>query len=598
MTNAYRHSEYYDLQTQYDELYRKAQNGENFHNLMEIITSRENILLAYRNIKLNTGSMTTGTDEMSIKDYGILDERDYCKRILKRLENFEPNSIRRVFIPKQNGDKRPLGIPTMEDRLIQQAIRQVPEPICEAKFFKHSYGFRPNRSAHHAIARAVNLINIGKNHFEVDIDIKGFFDNVNHKKLIKQIYSLGVQDKQLLAIIKKMLRAEIVGEGVASKGVPQGGILSPLLSNIVLNELDQWIAGQWESFDTGKFKTKDSNRWRALKTTKMKEGFLVRYADDFKVFTKTYQEAKRWFYAIKNFLHKRLGLEISEEKSKITNLRKKKTEFLGFHIKAVRKRNKRVANTHICSKKKEQIKEALQQRFKQMYYSQHAKNAYLYNSYIRGIHQYFGIASHIAVDMKEIAYRVHRRQWNLLRKRAKYGQFKVRGYEGYNYHTFKLGNIPLIPIGAIKNRIPYMFNQDITNYTSEGRMIINTRNLPHNLSHAVKYIGRTFIEGRSIQYNDNRISKFSASRGICHISGIDLTLCPWDFHCHHIVPTSIGGTDDYANLVTLHKAAQTLVHATKSETIEKYFNLLKLNDYQLKKLNKLRKSSNLEPINL
>lgn len=597
MTNAVRYTEYFDLQSEFDELYEKSQKGNQFYNLMELITSRENIILAYRRIKSNTGSNTKGTDGLSIRDYKILDENEFLYRIRNRLANYKPDSIRRVYIDKQNGEKRPLGIPTMEDRLIQQAIKQVLEPICEAKFFKHSYGFRPNRSAHHAIARAVNLVNVGKNHFVVDVDIKGFFDNVNHNKLIRQIYTLGIRDKQLLAIIKKMLKAEISGKGIANKGVPQGGILSPLLSNIVLNELDQWIADQWETFDLNRFNSNDSNRWRALKTTNLKQGFLVRYADDFKIFTKDYDSAKRWFHAVKKFLNKRLGLEISDEKSKITNLRKRKTEFLGFTIKGVKKRKKWVANSYINAKKKEQIIANIRRLIMEIYRKRSALSMYDLNMYIRGIHNYFGIASHITTDTKEIAYRVYRMQWNHLKRVAKYGQFKVKGYERYNYHTFKIREVALIPIGAIKCRIPKQFNQELTDYTNEGRNLAEKHNLPINMLQAVRYLGKSFIQDRSIQYNDNRISKFSAARGKCHITGIDLTLEIWNYHCHHKIPQHLGGTDEYDNLIVLHKYAHTLVHATKKETINKYLKLLNLEVHQIKKLNKLRELCKLEPIN-
>ncbi|WP_078557060.1 group II intron reverse transcriptase/maturase [Bacillus alkalicellulosilyticus] len=596
MTDAIRYSEYYNLQPVFDGLYARSSDNEKFHNLMEIITDRNNIILAYRTIKSNTGSKTKGTDGQTIKDYKVLNENEYVHLIQGRFKNYKPSSIRRVLIPKQNGKKRPLGIPTMEDRIIQQAIKQVLEPICEAKFFKHSYGFRPNRSTHHAIARTLNLINVGKCHFVVDIDIEGFFDNVNHNKLINQLYTLGVRDKELLAVIKKMLKAEIEGEGIAKKGVPQGGILSPLLSNIVLNELDQWIADQWETFEIENPYSKDSNRWRALKSTNLKEGFLVRYADDFKVLTKNYETAKRWFHAIKNFLWKRLGLKISPEKSKITNLRKIKTEFLGFSIRAVKKNNKRVAHSNISDKKKETIIRTIRDKVIKLSLSGNPRIAYDYNLYLRGVHNYFSVASHVAIDMKEIAYRVHRVIWNRLKVKFKYGHYKVKGYEKYNYQTFKVKDVCLIPIGAIRNNIPKQFNQDITDFSQEGRKINQKSNLAYNMTRAINQIARIYIEGRSIQYNDNRVSKFNAARGKCHVTGINLIQSISDYHCHHIIPLEQGGTDEFNNLVVLHKFAHYLVHATRDETIDKYLKILNLTDKQVKTLNKLRKSCKLESI--
>lgn len=233
-----RNNEYYSIQNIFDELYEKSKHKYKFNKLMEIIESKENILLAYRNIKKNKGSVTSGTDNINIDFYKNTKQDEFIKTIQNKLKNYFPKSVRRVEIPKKNGKTRPLGIPCMEDRLIQQCIKQVLEPICEAKFYKHSYGFRPNRSTKHAIARLMHLINQNKLHYVVDIDIKGFFDNVNHSKLKKQMWSIGIRDKNLISIIGKILKSEIKGIGVPTKGTPQGGILSPLLSNIVLNELD------------------------------------------------------------------------------------------------------------------------------------------------------------------------------------------------------------------------------------------------------------------------------------------------------------------------------------------------------------------------
>ena len=247
---------------------------------MEVIGSKQNIRLAYRNLKGNTGSKTKGTDGKTIEDISKLNDEMLIKEVRARLEDYNPLPVRRVYIPKPGSDKkRPLGIPTIWDRLIQQCILQVLEPICEPKFHNHSYGFRPNRSTHHAVSRMVSLINLGKHYYCVDIDIKGFFDNVNHGKLMKQIWNLGIRDKRLLCIISKLLKCEIEGEGIPTKGTPQGGILSPLLSNIVLNELDWWISDQWETYMPRKGNSKGFAQY-ARQYTNLKDGYIVRYADD------------------------------------------------------------------------------------------------------------------------------------------------------------------------------------------------------------------------------------------------------------------------------------------------------------------------------
>ena len=215
--NSLRYNEYYGTQSIFDELYAKSKRNENFYKLYELIVSEENILLAFRTIKSNRGSTTKGSNPHTIKDIKEWKEDEIVEYVRKRLNNFHPHPVRRIFIPKHDGKMRPLGIPSIEDRIIQQCIKQVLEPICEAKFYEYSYGFRPNRSAKHAIARCYHLMQRADLHYVVDIDIKGFFDNVDHSKLLKQIYSLGIRDKRVISIISKMLKCEVIGEGIQEK---------------------------------------------------------------------------------------------------------------------------------------------------------------------------------------------------------------------------------------------------------------------------------------------------------------------------------------------------------------------------------------------
>lgn len=596
-----RNNEYYDIQEKYDLLYKQSLEGKTFKNLIDIIKDEDNILLAYRNIKKNKGSKTGGTSKQTILDIAKDDKDKYVKYIRSRLDNYYPQSVRRVEIPKYNGKTRPLGIPTIEDRLIQQCIKQVLEPICEAKFYNYSYGFRPNRNTHHAIAKCYSLINRQGLHYVVDVDIKGFFDNVNHGKLLKQMWTLGIRDKNLICIISKMLKAEIQGIGIPTKGTPQGGILSPLLSNIVLNELDWWVSSQWENVKTkhnysrireDKGNTIDNgNKYQSLKrTTKLKEMYIVRYADDFKIFCRTYENAQKIYIAVKEWLDKRLGLEISPEKSKIVNLRKNYFEFLGFKLKAKPKRNKYVCQSHVSDKAKERIKKGIKEKIKWIKRKPDTININNYNSMILGVHQYYKIATNVSLDFRDIAFDVKRFIDNKLRTVASNKGIKnktfMKFYGDYNWRTYNVLGIKLYPIQGIKTKPPMNFSSVICNYTQEGRDKVHQKLKGINPK-MIQYLLENPSPNQSIEYNDNRISKYVGQNGVCGITGKYLQKGKMD--CHHIKPKSQNGSDEYDNLIFVTTDVHKLIHATLEETVEKYLKILNLNKTQLTKINKFRK---------
>ncbi len=402
-----RNNEYYNHLDITDDLYEKSSKNYNFRNLMDLILDKNNIELAYRNIKNNKGSNTAGVDGLTIKDISELDNETLYKIIVKRLENFTPNKVRRVEIPKPNGKMRPLGIPTIVDRIIQQAIKQIVEPIAEAKFYRHSYGFRPTRGSDDAIARAYYLSQKANLHYAVDIDIKGFFDNINHGKLLKQLWNMGIRDKTLISIISRMLKAEIEGFGIPTKGTPQGGILSPLLANINLNELDHWISSQWHTMKT-KHQYTRLHKYNALKKTKLKEVFIVRYADDFKLFCRTYEGAEKIFEATKLWLKERLDLEISPEKSKIVKLRKQYSEFLGIKFKVVKKGKKKnnidkfVITSKMLDKAVEKTTKDIKTEIKKIRSGK--SNIQKLNSIVRGKHNYYSMATNVNLDFNKIAF--------------------------------------------------------------------------------------------------------------------------------------------------------------------------------------------------
>ncbi|MDU5082071.1 group II intron reverse transcriptase/maturase [uncultured Tissierella sp.] len=596
-----RNNEYYDLQGMFDDLYDKSKRNYNFTKLLELITDDRNIQLAYRNIKRNKGSKTKGTNENTIVEIAENEPQKLVNYVKGRLSNYKPHPVRRVEIPKPTGGIRPLGIPTIEDRLIQQCILQILEPICEAKFYNHSYGFRPNRSAHHAISRAMTLANINKLHYVVDIDIKGFFDNVNHGKLLKQMWTLGIRDKRLVSIISKMLKAEIKGVGIPDKGTPQGGIISPLLSNIVLNELDWWIASQWENLKTrsklvtnkkkpgGKIIIDKAPKYLALRKTNLKEMFIVRYADDFKIFCRDYDTAVKAFEATKQWLKERLGLDISPEKSKITNLNKNYTEFLGIRLKVVPKGEKYVVKSYMSYKAKEKVIKQFRSSIKRMQKSQLKTDVNKFNASILGRQQYYSVATHVSKDFAQIDFLVKKNLKNRTSKiRTKSGAITKAYTKFYSDHKgkkiFLLGQI-IFPISLVKTKPPWNFSQEICDYTEEGRRLIHAQLNKINIR-VLNYLMYNPVRDESIEYNDNRISLYCGQNGKCAITGRPLEI--GDMEVHHKKPRELGGTDAYENLTFILKNCHKLIHATNTETIEKYFKLLNLNKKEIDKINKLR----------
>lgn len=614
-----RNAEYYDMQTAFDKLYADSVSGRQFRNLVELIQRPENIMLAYRNLRKNSGSKTAGVDKKTISDLNKWSDKKLVNHVQRKLDWYVPNAVRRVEIPKDNGKKRPLGIPTIMDRLIQQCILQVLEPICEAKFFKRSNGFRPTHSAENAIAQAERMIqNIGC-YYVIDIDIHGFFDNVNHGKLLKQMWALGIRDKKLLSIISAMLKAEVAGIGFPEKGTPQGGIISPLLSNIVLNELDWWVASQWEEMPTKRNYvhriyangTPDkSNTIRALRIyTKLKECYLVRYADDFKIFCKKHSDAVKLFEATKQWLWERLGLEISPEKSKIVNVKRHYSEFLGFKLR-VREKGKKpdgskryVIEAHVRDKALKKIRARSKEIIGQIRRTYDPKMEYRliqkYNSYLIGIHNYYCIATHVNLDIHEIAFDVKKSLYNRLKHRLqRTGSISNRYIQekyGRSREVRYLNGHAVVPIAYVQHRVPMDRRNRVNPYTPEGRTEIHKNLAGLNLA-VMNHLMNTPAGQQSVEYNDNRIALYVAQKGKCAVSGIALDANQVD--CHHKKPLSLGGDDSYQNLIIVSDAVHVLIHSSSERTIKKYLNDLQLNSKQLAKLNNLRKLAEMPQITL
>ena len=282
------------------------ENPAKTDRLMEEVCERENLKEALRQVKANKGS--SGVDGMTVVALS-----DYLKRhwpaIREQLLSgtYEPKPVRRVEIPKPDGGVRKLGIPTVLDRFIQQAVMQVLQGRWDRTFSDHSYGFRPGRSAHQAVAQAQQYIAEGHG-WCVDLDLEKFFDRVNHDKLMGRIANR-IEDKRLLKLIRAFLNAGVMENGLVSpsvEGTPQGGPLSPLLSNLVLDELDRELERRGHRF--------------------------VRYADDCNIYVRSERAGQRVMESITRFITQRLKLKVNETKSAVARPRERK--FLGFSFSA------------------------------------------------------------------------------------------------------------------------------------------------------------------------------------------------------------------------------------------------------------------------
>lgn len=204
-----------ELKEKLDFIYSQSKKGKCFHGIMEVAFNEVTITTAIHNIKANKGAKTPGVDNNKIDKYLQMKRDELIRLIQKQVLDYKPRPVKRIYIKKSNGKLRPLGIPTILERIIQECIKIVIEPIVEAKFFPNSYGFRPYRATKHAVMDVISKVNVNskvKPTYIIEGDIKSFFDNINHRILLKKLWKMGVHDKRILAILKKMLDAGYLEE--------------------------------------------------------------------------------------------------------------------------------------------------------------------------------------------------------------------------------------------------------------------------------------------------------------------------------------------------------------------------------------------------
>lgn len=586
-----------ELKQTLDFMYARSKEGKSFHGLLEIIQNKIIIVTAVHNIKSNKGAYTSGLDEKDINYYLQMSKEELFSLIQKSLTNYRPKPVRRIYIPKSNGKMRPLGIPTVLDRIIQECIRIIIEPIVEARFYPHSYGFRPLRSCKDAILDISSAISNGgkdKPVHAIEGDIKGFFDNVNHRTLLNKLFNMGIHDKRVIAIIRKMLKAGYFEDKIheTTLGTPQGGILSPLLANVYLNSFD-WTIGRMYQEPVTEGKSADASRSKLRRKGTIPK-YLTRYADDWIVLTRTQKEAKRLHAYLKRYFKYKLKLELSEEKTTITNLTEKSAKFLGFLIK-VEKARRRPDNKDDerlwpkpypdREKVKRQVSEICDmiKRLKTFGIdAQRAVQIEKINSIIVGIMEYWkiGICSntYTYIDskiyksalliFKKIYPKTYKDHWIPI---SDTGNRLLRHRERRYTRTWAV-KVNDTWVGITKACLTHSqqkwfpFNQRKTPYTQEGRMLImNDKKKPLPLSRPTLY-DATVLEHSlyrntiyNFEYYMNREYAYNRDKGKCRLCNESLSAT--NRHCHHVDNRlEIDKINKVSNLAWMHDTCHRMVH--------------------------------------
>lgn len=360
------------------------------------------------------GSHTAGVDGVTRHKFKQGYEGQIARLVeeLKR-KTYEPNPVCRVYIPKRNGKQRPLGIPALRDRIVQEALRAILDPIFETDFHPHSYGFRKGRCTMDAVAKLMPLFNTWMKHYYViEGDIKGYFDNVHHRKLMS-ILKRRIADRGILDLIWKFLKAGVMDQGLFARtetGVPQGGVISPLLANIYLNEFDKWAEGKWNL---------DYNACRRRRYAGQGNYKMVRYADDWVVVSNgTIAEVRATKEEIKQFLATELHLELSEEKTHITHVNDGIT-FLGFHIQRVNLNGRWAVHLRPSPEAKRRVKQKLKDLTSRNWtWLEEYTRLTTLNAIVRGWAEYYRFTSLLS-DIAEISNFTWFRYLYFLKKKHK-----------------------------------------------------------------------------------------------------------------------------------------------------------------------------------
>lgn len=613
--NKYGIKYYYSLmQPIFLKLYNNSCQNINFNKLMKLIVNPNNILLAYYRIKRKKDLLLNY--QQLINGFNIR---------INNIKQLTQKAVSIKYIKQYSGKLQMISKHLFWNRLIQQAIKQILEPICEAKFNANSYGFRKGRSHENALASISSMINVIHNYYAVDIQINDFYCNVNHQKLMRQLWAFGIHDKKLLFIINCILKTPL-NNNKSKCGIVQTGLLMSIFTNIVLTELDNRLSHMWcehpvvytcgKTVDRGSKGIDKGHAYELMRKTNLREVRFIRYAHEIKIITSNYNNAKSIAIGIIQWLHFRLKLFAT---FKIIKLTQKNLIFNGFNIKAVIAGNKMlkhkiipklIARVRLTTIVKYKIIEQLRKQLIRIQRAKHGsqwKEVNLYNEYVLKIHNYYKYATNISQDIHKISWIVNIIMYN--RFGCKHNRIISNVRKAYSKITdnmvmcrplfpienklysgskqlvcFKPTKQPLYPIGYVQFKIPLHCKRQLTYNLDIQLANLDTTQYQYLLN-CIQYQD---LYNKSNEYANNRMFIFVKQKGMCTILNT-LFESVDDIQCHHKIPKSLGGTDNCDNLIIIHKDVHKLIHAINIDIINEYLYKLHLNNLQLIKINKLRK---------
>lgn len=572
-----------------EQRFNDFRNGQiDLRALHVMVYDTDNVALALRQLSQSGGKMAKGPDDTNFETLEPYSIDELAEIVKDRLFHKKMSYVRRTYIPKGNtGKKRPLGICSIWDKLVEKCIQLVVEPYCETKFVDSSFGFRPQVSAHNALAKVKNQCETMP--YVLSVDLKDYFGTIDPDVAYRELWHIGVKNQVILNYIYRFIKKGYFEDSCKvedPRGTPQGSILGPLISNVYLHRFDVWLREQgdcWHDPSVAKFHNY-ANKRRNVLNTSLKLGIHVRYADDILVLCKTREHAERFRHSVTHYLTRNMKLEINEDKTKVYDLTHEIMKYLGYDFLATKQPSKnpqqngkyRIRNS-LPKAKEDEITEKCRVLLRAIRKKPTYQTVHDWNAYVVGLHNYYRGMNYFHDSFHQIGWRIMKLFYHTMNKRVKYtkeqsyknnfqkGVYRSWGKDGYycfeTYPIFEIwwANWDKKLIAGYKGKVtrenPYAYGEK--------------KHKPGVSIQDIGYLVETSKPIKNSRYALFRISKYSSMKGVSYLSGEFVPI--GEYHCHHIIPCQKGGTNDFSNLCVLSEMEHRILHSTTPERLYTMF---------------------------